>query len=202
MPSPTVNRQRALRLAREQRILPARAAREAGIPYATLSRLVRDGELLRVGRGLYELPDADISEHHTLAEAARRAPRGVICLLSALAFHGLTTELPFEVWLAHERGSRPPRIDAPRVRLFRFSPSAFLHGVHVHDVEGVPVRIYSPAKTVADCFKLRSTVGLDVALESLRDYLRRRAGTVDELWDAARICRVHNVIRPYLESLA
>ncbi len=163
--------------------------------------MVRDGDLVRVSRGLYELPDVDTSEFHTFAEVSRRVPRGVICLLSALAYHGLTTELPFEVWLAHERGTRRPVIDTPQVRLFRFSRSAFIHGVQTHDIDGVPVNVYSPAKAVADCFKFRSTVGLDVAVESLKDYLRQRVGSVDELWKAARICRVHNVVRPYLEAL-
>jgi len=199
--SPT-HRQLVLQLAREDPILTARTAREAGVPYATLSRMVRDGELVRVSRGLYELPDVEVSEHHTLAEVALRAPRGVICLLSALAFHELTTELPFEVWLAYERGTRPPAIDTPQVRLFRLSGRSYNHGVQTYDIEGVEVRVYSPAKTVADCFKFRSTVGLDVAIESLRDYLRHRAGSIDDLWLAAKACRVHEVIRPYMDALA
>ena len=167
----------------------------------TMTRLVRAGELVRVGRGLYELPEADVSEHHTLAEVAQRVPHGVVCLLSALAFHGLTTELPFEVWLAHRRGTRPPRLGSPRVRLFRFSEASFDHGVNTHDIDGVNVRITTPAKTVADCFKFRSAVGLDVAMAALRDYVRQRAGTLDELWEAARSCRMQNVMRPYMEMV-
>ncbi|MBW1881025.1 MAG: type IV toxin-antitoxin system AbiEi family antitoxin domain-containing protein [Deltaproteobacteria bacterium] len=195
-------REIALSMARDEGVLRARDARSAGVSSTTLTRLVRSGELVRADRGLYELPDADVSEHHTLAEVARRVPHGVVCLLSALAFHDLTTELPFDVWLAHRRGSRPPTIRSVKVRLFRYSKASFEHGVEVHDIDGVPVRITTPAKTVADCFKFRSRVGLDVAMAALRDYVRKWAGTMDELWEAARVCRVHNVLRPYLEMVA
>jgi len=195
-------RELALSLAADAGVLRARDARVAGVTSSTLTRLVRSGELLRVGRGLYELPDAEVTEHHTLAEVARRVPRGVMCLLTALAFHDLTTEQPFDVWLAHERGTRPPKITSPQVRLFRFSTRSFSHGVETHQIDGVPVRLTSPAKTVADCFKFRSRVGLDVAMEALRDYARKGAGTWDELWEAARICQVENVMRPYMEITA
>ncbi len=191
----------ALSMARDAGVLRAGDARAEGVSSTTLTRLVRSGDLVRVGRGLYELPDADVSEHHTLAEVARRAPHTVVCLLSALAFHDLTTELPFDVWLAHRRGTRPPAIRSPQVRLFRFSAASFEHGVQVHDIDGVPVRITTAAKTVADCFKFRSSVGLQVAMEALRDYARSRAGTTEELWEAARVCRVHNVMRPYMEMV-
>ncbi len=189
-------------MARDAGVLRARDARKAGVSSTTLTRLVQSSELDRVGRGLYELPNADVSEHHTLAEVARRAPHTVVCLLSALAFHDMTTELPFDVWLAHRRGTRPPGIRRPKVRLFRFSEASFEHGVEVHDIDGVPVAITAPAKTVADCFKFRSSVGIDVAMAALRDYVRKRAGTMDELWDAARACRVSNVMRPYLEMVS
>ena len=188
-------------MALEAGVLRARDARSAGIPSMVLTRMVARGNLVRVGRGLYELPHADIGEHHTLAEAAKRMPGGVICLLSALSFHGLTTQQPFEVWMAHRRGSWASKSDAPPLRLFRFSAASFEYGVEQHVVDGVLIQVTSAAKTVADCFKFRSTVGLDVALEAARDYLRLRSGTVDELWQAARVCRVHNVMRPYLEAL-
>lgn len=192
----------ALRLAAERGVLRARDALAEGVSSTTLTRLVRGGDLVRVGRGLYELPDADVSEHHTLAEVARRAPHVAICLLSALAYHELTTQQPFEVWLAHRRGTRPPAIERPRIRVFRFSVPSFDHGIVVHDIDHVPVQITTPAKSVADAFKFRSTVGVDVAVEALRDYLRLRAGTIDELWAAAEVCRVRAVLRPYLEALA
>lgn len=190
--------ERALELAQKTGILLARDARAHGVHASTLTRLVRSGALIRVGRGVYELPDADVSEHHTLAEVAAQAPNTVVCLLSALAFHDMTTELPFDVWLAHRRGTRPPAIQSHKVRLFRFSEASAAHGVVVHNIDGVPVRITTPAKTVADCFKFRSTVGLDVAMQALKDYVRQRRGTRDELWDAAGVCRVQNVMRPYI----
>ena len=134
-------------------------------------------------------------------EAAQRVPQAIVCLLSALQFHALTTQAPFEVWLAVDRKARLPQLDSPPVRVVRFSGKALAYGVQHHTVEGVVVRVYSPAKTVADCFKYRNKLGIDVAIEALRDCLRQKKATVDEIWEAARICRMTNVIRPYLETL-
>lgn len=173
-----------------------------GIPRVYLSRLCERGYLQRVGRGLYVLPHADISEHHTLAEACKRVPHGVVCLLSALRFHGLTTQSPFEVWLAIGSKVWRPQVDYPRLRFVRFSARALEAGVEEHAVEGVIVRVYSPAKTVADCFKYRNKIGVDVAVEALRDCRRQRRCTNDELWHYAKICRVANVMRPYMEATA
>jgi predicted transcriptional regulator of viral defense system len=173
-----------------------------GVPRITLTRLVRAGDLERVGRGLYRLPGADIAEHHGLVEASRRIPHGVVCLLSALRFHELTTQQPFEVWMAIDRKARRPRVDYPPIRIVRFNDRALIEGVEEHEIEGVPVPITSPARTVADCFKYRNKIGLDVAIEALRDYRRQRRGTVDELWEAAEVARVRTVIRPYLEATA
>lgn len=165
-----------------------------------LARLARRGLLTRVARGLYASLDAPVSEHHALAEAARLYPKAVVCLLSALQFHGLTTQAPYQVWLAIDvKAWKPTRGGAP-VRWMRSSGAALTSGIEVHELEGAPVRIYSPAKTVVDCFKFRSKVGLDVALEALRDY-RARRGSVDDLWHYARICRVRNVMQPYLEAI-
>lgn len=166
-----------------------------------LTRLVRQGRLVRVGRGLYTSVDAHVSEHHTLAEAAVRAPHGVVCLLSALRFHGLTTQTPFEVWMAIHQKAWAPRADGPPLRIVRMSGPAFETGIEKHEIEGVQVPVFSPSKTVADCFKFRSKVGLDVALEALRDYLRLYPAGMDELWRYAQICRVRGVLRPYLEAL-
>ena len=168
----------------------------------TLTRLVHSGRLERIGRGLYALPNRDVTEHQGLVETAKRIPHGVFCLLSALRFHGLTTQDPFEVWMAIDRKSRRPRQDYPPLRVVRFSARALVEGVVEHRIEGVRVRITSPARTVVDCFRYRSKVGLDVAIEALRDYRRGAAGTVDELWKAAEVARVRSVIRPYLEALA
>jgi predicted transcriptional regulator of viral defense system len=165
-------------------------------------RLYRSGRVDRVARGLYPWPDAEVSEHHSLAEAARLIPRWVVCLLSALRFRGLTTQSPREVWLTLPSRAWAPKADYPRLRIIRAIGLALTAMVQEHRVEGVAVKVYSPDKTVADCFKHRSKVGLDVALEALRDALRGRKATMDELWAAARVCRMENVMRPYLESLA
>lgn len=172
-----------------------------GIPRIYLTRLVRRGLLERVGRGLYTLPDAEVSEHHSLAGAAKQVPHGVVCLLSALRFHELTTQNPFEVWMALHHKAWSPRSEALPLRIVRMSGAAFDSGVESHQIEGVTVRVYGAAKTVADCFKFRSKVGLDVAMEALRDYRRAYPAGMDDLWRYAKICRVSNVIRPYLEAL-
>jgi predicted transcriptional regulator of viral defense system len=191
----------ALALLHEQGTLRPRDLARRGIPPDYLDRLYRRGLVERVGRGLYALPDTDVSEHHSLAEAARLAPHGVVCLLSALRFHGLTTQSPREVWLTLPGKAWAPKVKHPMLRIIRASGSALSAMVVAHRIEGVDVKVYSPAKTVADCFKHRNKVGLDVALESLRDALRGRQTTIDELWSAARICRMENVMRPYLEAL-
>jgi len=135
-------------------------------------------------------------------EVASRVPQSVICLLSALRFHGLTTQAPFEIWIAVDRRAWRPRIDYPPIRVLRFSGRALTEGIETHTIGGVKVHVYSPAKTVADCFKYRNKFGLDVALEALRDVWRAKRATIDELLRCARICRVEGVMRPYLESLA
>lgn len=162
---------------------------------------MRKGILERTGRGLYALPDAGAAEYHSLAEAAKRVPDAVACLLSALAFHDLTTQSPHEVWIAIDMKARKPANGYPPLRVVRFTGAALIEGVEEHDVEGVPVKVYSPAKTVADCFKYRNKIGKDVALEALRDSWRKGKATMDDLWKYAKVCRVANVMRPYLESL-
>ena len=166
-----------------------------------LSELVKSGELVRASRGLYRLPGGDFTESHTLVEAARAAPRAVICLLSALLFHGLTTELPSEVWLALPRGAWRPRPSGLHLRLAYFSEPALSSGVEEHTLEGVRVRVYSPAKTVADCFKYRNKIGTSIALDALRDAWRARKATSDELWKFAKVCRVQRIMTPYMETL-
>ncbi len=174
---------------------------QMGIPRVVLTRLVRRGALIRLRRGLYALPDRSVSEHALLAEVARIHGRGTICLLSALRFHGLTTQAPFEVWLAIPKSARVPKASYPPLRIVRFSGNALTEGVEQHMVDGVSVRITSVPKTVVDCFKFRNKIGLDVALEALREAWRAKRVTMDELWHFATICRVANVMRPYLESL-
>lgn len=155
---------------------------------------------MRVDRGLYRLPDADVTTHHGLAQAVKAVPKGVICLLSALRFHEIGTQAPPEIWMALDRRAARPRARHPKTRIVRFSGKALAEGVDEHTIEGVQVRIYSPAKTVADCFKYRNKVGLDVALEALREVLRSRKCSTDELWKYAKICRVTKTMRPYMEA--
>jgi len=172
-----------------------------GIPRVFLTRAVRRGQLERIGRGLYGLPSRPISAHGVLAEVAHRVPKGVVCLLSALRFHDLTTQAPYEVWLAIENKAVTPRLDYPPLRIVRFSGAALTAGIEEHIVDGITVRITSVAKTVADCFKYRNKIGLDVALEALYEAWREKRMSSDDLWRYAKICRVANVIRPYLDSL-
>jgi predicted transcriptional regulator of viral defense system len=193
---------RVLALAREAGILRPRDLDPLGIPRVYLSRLQQAGRLNRIGRGLYALPSAEATENRTLAEAAKRVPNGVICLLSALRFHELTTQAPFEVWMAIGEKAWRPRVEYPRLRIVRFSKAALSEGVEGHRLEGVPVRLFSVAKTVADCFKYRNKIGLDVAIEAFRECRRQRRCSMDELWHFAQVCRVRNVMRPYLEALA
>ena len=194
--------QRILEIVEQVGVLRPRDLDAYDIPRIYLSRLCERGLLQRVGRGLYVLPNADVSEHHTLAEACKRVPQGVVCLLSALRFHGLTTQSPHEVWLAIGNKVWRPQVDYPPLRFVRFSARALEAGVEQHSIEGVLVRVYNPAKTVADCFKYRNKIGLDIALEALRDCRRQRRCTNDELWHFAKICRVANVMRPYMEATA
>ena len=174
----------------------------AGATRSELSRLVASGDLLRVARGIYALPDHQASEQASLASVAKRAPGVVFCLLTALRLHELTTQSPFEVWIAIGNKGHPPRLEYPPLRTVRFSDASLRAGVEVRRVDGVAARVTNPAKTVADCFKFRSKVGLDVAIEALRDALRTRKASMDELWRHARIDRVSNVMRPYLDSMA
>lgn len=173
----------------------------AGVHRRTLYALRDAGVLEQLGRGLYRLSDAPPLAHPDLVAVARRAPRAVVCLVSALAFHDLTTQVPHEVYLAVPRDSEPPRIDHPPVRVFRFGPRSFGEGVETHDLAGVPVRIYSREKTLADCFKFRNVVGLDTVIEALRRYREQGRVDVDALLRSARACRVERVMRPYLEAI-
>lgn len=200
MPKTQVTK-RTKRLIQRAGVARAGELTQQGVHPMTLHRLVERGLIEREGRGLYRLAGTEISEHYSFLQAAKRVPKGVICLLSALRFHGLTTQKPFEVWLALERGARRPVSDAPPLRVHFFSGAAFAAGIETHQLEGVPVRVYSAAKTVADCFKYRNKIGIEVAVEALRDALRQRKATVDEIWRYAETCRVSRVIYPYLEAL-
>lgn len=192
--------QQILALIQDKGIIGAKDLRTLNIPHVYLRRMVEKGILHRIGYGLYRLPNSPVTKHHSLVEACTRIPEGVICLLSALNFHSLTTQLPFEIWIAIENKAWSPKENQLPIHLVRFSGSAFTEGIEEHTLEGRSVRVYNAAKTVADCFKYRNKIGLDVALEALRDGLRQHQFTVDQLWYYAGICRAQNVLRPYLEA--
>ena len=193
--------QTVLALAERQPLLRARDLTAQALPTVVLSRLVAAGKLERVARGVYSLPGRALSEHRSLAEVALRAPRGVVCLLSALRVHGIGTQAPFEVWLAIPPHTPTPRLDQPSLRVVRMSGPALTEGVEPIDIDGVRVPVFNANKTVADCFKYRNKIGLDVALEALRDGWAQRKLTMDALWHYAAVNRVANVMRPYLESV-
>ena len=199
-PASTIE-QAVLALAGQRPLLRARDLAEHRLPTMALSRLVAAGRLERVARGVYSLPGRPLSEHRSLAEVALRVPQGIVCLLSALRVHGIGTQAPFEVWLAIPRNSPTPRLDQPTLRAIRMSGSALSEGVEPMQIDGVSVPVFNAAKTIADCFKFRNKIGLDVALEALRDGWDQRKVTVDALWHYATIDRVSNVMRPYLESV-
>lgn len=198
---PSTDRARLLALARRRGVITADDAVRAGIHSQQLTRLVREGTLERLSRGQYRSADAPVTEHHGLVIAARAVPGGVICLLSALGFHGIGTQLPSEVWVAVPHGHRAPKVSQPPLRVVRFSGPAFTTGIERHRVEGTTLQVYSVAKTLADLFKHRNTIGIDVALEALREAWVERRFRMSELDRAARVCRVDRVMRPYIEAI-
>jgi predicted transcriptional regulator of viral defense system len=190
-----------LKLVQRRHIVRPRDLDAAGIPRNYLARLVRRGQLQRLDRGLYAASSLPVSEHLSLLEVSRRAPNAVVCLLSALRFHEIGTQMPSEVWIAIHFKARAPRITSPPVRVIRLSDAVLRYGAEDKEISGGRIRVFSPAKTVADCFKFRHKIGTDVALEALRDCYRQKKASMNQLWDAAKVCRVANIMRPHLESL-
>jgi predicted transcriptional regulator of viral defense system len=190
-----------LEMLARQHIVRPRDLQRARIPRNYLSRLVRRGEVQKLDRGTYTAGKVPASEHITLLETNKKIPKGVICLLSALSFHQIGTQLPHEVWIAIDVKAWTPRITSPTVRIMRFSGAALHFGVQERQVMGGKIRVFSPAKTVADCFKFRNKIGLDVAIEALRECFREKKASIRDLFEAAKVCRVERVMRPYLESL-
>ncbi|MFN0166984.1 MAG: type IV toxin-antitoxin system AbiEi family antitoxin domain-containing protein [Bryobacteraceae bacterium] len=197
----TVPRELIVEFVRQAGIARPRDLAQFGATRVALAQLVSAGVLCRQGRGLYSVANGEMTEHRSLAEMAKRIPQGVVCLLSALRFHDLTVQNPHEVWVAIEGRAWKPRLDYPPVRVFRFSGKAWSEGVERHTVDGVPVAVTSVAKTIADCFKFRNKVGLEVALEALHDAWKKKKLKTDDLWHYAEVCRVLNVVRPYLDTL-
>ena len=190
-----------LDLARHRRVLRAADVRAHGWSPQLLIRLHQAGKLQRFGRGLYGLPDAEVTEHHTLLEVCQRVPKAVVCLLSALQYHEIGTQLPSEVWVALPAATKAPRLSYPPLRITRLRGAAYSEGILTVTDHGAPIRVYSAAKTVTDCFKFRNKIGLDVALEALKDAWRSRKVTMAELSHFARINRVERVMQPYLEAV-
>ena len=199
--SATLPRDKILKLARRLQGVTAREIADAGIHRQVLTRLVAAHQLERVVRGVYRIPDRPFTEHHGLALVSSSIPQGVICLLSALQFHQLGTQLPSEVWISIDRRARRPALKYPPLRILRFSGAALSQGIETHRIEGQTVRVYNIAKTLADCVKYRHKIGIDVVLEALREAWRSRRFTMEELDRYAAICRVQRVMRPYLEAL-
>jgi len=192
----------ALAIIRELGIVRPMDLENRGVPRGILYQLVRDGQVERQARGIYVASQHAYSAEYSLAHVAKRVPAGVICLLSALRFHELTTQNPAEIWIALSQKARKPRLEYPRLRIARFSGPALSQGIETHRIEQVEVRVYSAAKTVADCVKYRNKIGIDVAVEALRDYQRHYRGGANELAHFARICRVSRVMQPYLDATA
>lgn len=192
---------KVLDFVRKGGILRPQDLQKKGLPSDYLWRLHKQGKLEKVGRGLYAVQGAELSEHQTVVQAALRVPHGVVCLLSALRFHDFTTQSTFEIWMAIDVKARAPKEEIIPLRIVRFSGKALTAGIETHTIEGAAVKVYNPAKTVADCFKYRNKIGLDVAIEALRDCWRKKLATSDELWRYAKVCRVARVMRPYLESV-
>jgi predicted transcriptional regulator of viral defense system len=190
------------KLIKGRQVVRTRDLDKAGIPRNYLKRLLDRGRLRKVERGLYAATRRPLSEHSSLLEVSRKVPHAVVCLISALHFHGIGTQIPSEVWIALDTKAWKPKISYPPIRVVRFSGIALAFGVQDQRIGGDRVQVYSPAKTVADCFKFRHKIGIDVALEALRDCYRQKKASMSELWEAAKVCRVANVMRPYMESLA
>jgi|SRR5579859_58273 len=191
-----------LDLVKRKHVIRSRDLEKIGVPRNYLIRLVQRGQLHKIERGLYSTDELTVSEHASLVEISHKIPKAVICLLSALRFYEIGTQMPSEVWIALDVKAWTPAIKYPPVRIVRFSGKALRFGIQEHPVRDGRIRVYSAAKTVADCFKFRHKIGSDVAVEALRECLREKKATVDELWEAAKVCRVANVMRPYMESLA
>lgn len=192
---------RVLDLAHQKGLLRARDLDAIGAPRVVLTRLIAADLLEKVGRGLYRLHSHSGSEHDGLTAVATKVPQAVFCLLTALQFHELTTQLPRQIWIAMPRGSHVPRIGYPPIKMVQMTGEVYAAGIEEHLRDGVTLRVYGVAKTVVDCFKHRNKIGLDVALEALKEVRAKRTATADDLWRYAKICRVTNVMRPYLEAI-
>lgn len=200
--TPRPQPERLLQLLKRRGMARLSEIQALGITATTAARLVRDGHVVRLSRGLYQLRDAPMDAHHALAEAAKRVPRGVICLVSALAFHDLTDQLPPKVWIALGRKDWTPRVEYPPLRIARFSDRELRSGIETHKIEGVPVRVTSVTKTLADAFRYRREIGIAVCVESLREALNKQMATPADIAKQAVQSGIWKVMQPYLEALS
>ena len=189
-----------LSMAQQRGVLRARDLQAAGVHRVLLTRLTINGQLEKIGRGLYRLPEASRSEHEGMTIVANRSSQAVFCLLTALQFHGLTTQLSRQIWIAMPQDSHTPKIDYPPVRMAQFTGKAYSEGIESFKQDNIRLNVYCIAKTIADCFKHRNKIGLDIALEALKEAWQQKRISMDELWHYAKICRVSNVMRPYLDA--
>lgn len=194
-------KQIVLQMARKQGVIKISDLTKEGITRATASRLVSENKLEKIATGLYCLPGAEFSENESLIIIASRVPQAVFCLLTALQIHELTTQLPRKVWIAMPKGSHTPKIDYPPVKMVQYSKEVYEKGVQVMESDNIKLKVYNPAKTIVDCFKHRNKIGIDIAIEALKDAYGKNKVTMDELWHYAKICRVANVMRPYIETI-
>jgi len=195
------NKQKVLDLFEREKLVRPKDLEEINVDTKYLYLLLKEGKLKKIGEGLYTLRDFSIDEKFSLVEVSKQIPEGVFCLLTALEFQEMTTQVPHEVWIALDNSAYVPKIESVQLRVVRMSGESLSSGISEYSIEGIPVKIYTPAKTVADCFKFRNKIGLDIAIEALRDYIQGSYGTLDELWKYAKICRVQKIIRPYLEVM-
>lgn len=200
MQKPTYT-QSLVKLAKKKGMIRPKDLDAIDLPRVYLSRLTSTGHLEKVGRSLYRLPNQQLSEHENLAVVAAKVPQAVFCLLTALQFHELTTQLPRQLWIAMPKGSHTPKMDYPPLKMIQASGESYSEGIEIHKCDQVPIKIYGVAKTLADCFKHRNKIGIDIVLEALKDAREQNKLNTDELWHYAKICRVTNVMRPYLEAI-
>jgi predicted transcriptional regulator of viral defense system len=197
----STQRTRALDLLKTKGMLRLRDFIAEHIEPETLARLLRDKKIVRPARGLYQLPDVQIGAAHTLIEATALVPKGIVCLISALQFHTLTLQMPSKVWMAIERTAWKPAISYPPIRFVRFSGWAMTDGVERYSIQSRKISITNPARTIVDCFRYRNKIGIDIAMEGLREGIRHRKCTPDQLWQYAKKARIWTVMRPYVEAV-
>ena len=190
-----------MQLLKDKKIIRSKDVEAFGIPREYLLRMFRKGLVTRTGRGVYCLPGEDFKGYDSIVDAMMVAPGGVVCMISALSFHGITTQVSEKVWIAVKKGSWYPKSDYVNIKYFTFSEKNYKFGIESHKINNVEIRVYSIAKTVADCFKFRNKIGLDVAIEALKEAIRSKKAEVNEIFEAAKVCRVSKVIQPYLEAL-